>query len=323
VFKLYCALLVVMIHCSEVYEGHPVAMGIVQCLSSQAVPFFMVVSGFFIGNKLFLNNNTSSIWKSVKSWLLLYFAWAVLWLPYLSITYIDKYPDASTGYVALMLVRRILFAGQGVYWYLLVLAETAIILSIFIKFKKLTWFYVIGALGLILGLLFDANVTTLGLGKLNSIVYTIFSWSNNVFMKGIPYVAIGLLFSKYYGKIKIKNWLLIAIYFTVTIGMIFLYCIGMNRWLCFYLIQAVCLFMIAIQFTHERFRQSTVVMCRNLSTAIYFLHTIFIYGVIDPALGIDSPVLLKFCCAVLGSCIIYFVVNQSQIRPFKWLLNVK
>ena len=50
--KLFCALLVVMIHCLEIKQGHPVATFIVQCFSGQSVPYFMIVSGFFAANKI-------------------------------------------------------------------------------------------------------------------------------------------------------------------------------------------------------------------------------------------------------------------------------
>lgn len=51
VAKLVCALLVVLIHCVEVKQGHPVATFIVQCFAGQAVPFFLIVSGFFLCKK--------------------------------------------------------------------------------------------------------------------------------------------------------------------------------------------------------------------------------------------------------------------------------
>ena len=39
VTKLFCAVLVLLIHCLEVQSGHPIATFIVKCFSSQAVPF--------------------------------------------------------------------------------------------------------------------------------------------------------------------------------------------------------------------------------------------------------------------------------------------
>lgn len=72
VAKLVCALLVVLIHCVEVQQGHPVATFIVQCFASQAVPFFMIVSGFFCARKIMQNNMVKIIKISIQNWLILY-----------------------------------------------------------------------------------------------------------------------------------------------------------------------------------------------------------------------------------------------------------
>ena len=113
--KFFCALLVVLIHCLEISEGHPVATFIVQCFSSQAVPFFMIVSGFFVADKIDNKVKMKEIAKlCIKNWLSIYLAWAVLWLPYYIQFYSSKYPNASIVYICVMILRRFLFAGQGV-----------------------------------------------------------------------------------------------------------------------------------------------------------------------------------------------------------------
>ena len=57
----------------------------------------------------------------VKNWIKLYLVWSIFWLPYNIRIYHTKYPAASVWYLMIMLIRRIVFAGQGVYWYLLIL----------------------------------------------------------------------------------------------------------------------------------------------------------------------------------------------------------
>ena len=60
-----------------------------------------------------------------------------------------------------------------------------------------------------------------------------------------------------------------------------------------------------------------------MSSSIYFLHTVFIYGVIDVIWGVDSMILLKFGVAVLLSLVVYYIAEKSQNWPLKWLLSIK
>ena len=83
VTKLFCAILVVLIHCLGIPSGHPVTTFIVKCFSAQAVPFFMIASGFFAAKKISREMNWTKITKlCIKNWLLIYCIWSILWLPY-------------------------------------------------------------------------------------------------------------------------------------------------------------------------------------------------------------------------------------------------
>ena len=64
--KLVCAFLVVLIHCVEVEIGHPIATFIVKCFSTQAVPFFMITSGFFAANKIDRKTNLKKLLDCVS-----------------------------------------------------------------------------------------------------------------------------------------------------------------------------------------------------------------------------------------------------------------
>lgn len=320
--KLFCALLVVMIHCLEIKQGHPVATFIVQCFSGQAVPFFMIVSGFFAANKIDQEKSIRGMISfCLKKWLLPYFAWTVLWLPYYIKFYQGKYPNATLGYIFVALMRRILCAGQGVYWYLLVLAESVFIVFILVRCNKEKLIYAIGIIGLIGGILYDANVTVLGMGYINRIVYIVFSWSNNFLMRGIPYVAMGYFFRKNINCLYTNIWKLVCIYFISSACMIILYISAKYQLLCFYPIQAVSLFMLVYQPTYNNINRSLCRICREMSSAIYFLHTVFIYGIIDVVWGVDAFIPLKFCVAVFLSICVYAVARKFEIKPVKWLLG--
>ena len=322
--KLVCALFVVLIHCVEVEIGHPIATFIVKCFSTQAVPFFMITSAFFAANKIDRKTNLKKIiGLCFNNWLFKYSVWSILWLPFYIVLYHLKYPDVSFTYRFLMIVRRIFFAGQGVYWYLLVLAEAVFVVWFFVHFHKEKMLYFLGMIGLILGVLYDADVTTMGMDVMHKCIYALFSWSNNVFMKGIPYVALGYFLRKSKEQLHFESWKLAIMYSVASIGTVLLYILGKEQWLCLYPIQAGCLFLMACQPIRGKISKSLCLTCRNMSSAIYFLHTVFIYGIIDPVFGVDSPIIMKFSISVLLSIVVLFVVKRMKIHPVKWLLCVK
>lgn len=324
VAKLFCAVLVVMIHCLEVKSGHFIATFIVKCFSAQAVPFFMIASGFFAANKINGEVNLRNVVKlCIQNWLSIYCVWSVLWLPYYIRLYYIEYPDASFVYRILLIVIRMFFAGQGVYWYLLVLAEAIFIVYIFIRFRMDKALYCIGIIGLVLGIFYDANVAFLGMNTMHKIVYSIFSWSNNVFMKGIPYVAFGFFLRKRKEQLHFEFWKLAIVYFIASIGMVFFYILGKEQFLCLYPIQAGSLFLMAYQSSGKSIRKSLCLSCRNMSSAIYFLHTVFIYGIINPVFGVDSLIILKFSLSVMLSIAVLYVVKRMKIHPVEWLLCVR
>ena len=185
--------------------------------------------------------------------------------------------------------------------------------------------YIISICGMAIGILYDANVNVLGMRVIHRVIYFIFSWSNNLFMKGIPYVTIGYLFYKNKEKYSLKKIDKIIIGYTVSsIAMIIIYVLGKKEWLCVYPLQAVFLFMGTISIgNNTSFNESITRICRNLSSSIYYLHTIFIYGVIDVICGTDSMILLKFGIAVILSVIVYVIFEITGNKTLKWLIGVK
>ena len=225
--------------------------------------------------------------------------------------------------IIIAIVRRVFFAGQGVYWYLLVLAEAAFIVGILVRYKKFKLLYIVCIIGLIMGFIYDASIGSFGMDKMHQLFYTVFSWSNNVFMKGIPYVSIGYLFYKYEKLLRISIKKAILIYVLSSVGMIIIYEIGIKSLLVLYPVQAICLFIIVNRLTGIDINIYITKLLGNLSAAIYFLHTVFIYGVIDYFFGINASVLLKFVVSVAMSIGVYFVVYKFKIKSVQWLIGAK
>lgn len=284
----------------------------------------MIASGFFAAKKISREMNWTKITKlCIKNWLLIYCIWSILWLPYYIKLYYFKYSDMPFMYRFFLIIRRIVLAGQGVYWYLLVLAEAVFIVYIFVHFGKEKLLCCFGITGLLLGIFYDANVTFFGMDVIHKIVYSIFSWSNNVFMKGIPYVAFGYFLRRKREQLHFKIGKLMVLYLAASIGTIFLYTWDKEQWLCLYPVQASCLFLMVCQSTWSKISKNLCLSCRNMSSAIYFLHTVSIYGIIDPIFGVDSPIILKFSVSIVFSIAVLYIVKRMKIYPIEWLLGVK
>ena len=252
----------------------------------------------------------------------------VLELPAMFSTYHQLYPNASAFYFILLLIRRIFFAGQGVYWYILILAESCLIAGCCIRYHKERLLYTISALGLLFCFFYESQLSVMGLNQVNALFYVIFSWSNNVFMKGLPFVALGVYFSQNISKIKFSLSKLISAYSLIGLFSIlfFVYCSRHDfanlNYLFLYPIQAALLFLIALQ---NPVAPSSAIcrFSRESSAAIYFLHTIILYRIVNPIWTVFAPIPLKFITALLGSLIIYGIAKKTRIKPLCYLLSIK
>jgi hypothetical protein len=325
-----CAYLVVVLHCLEVKDGHPFAQMIVTCFSQQAVPFFFIVSGYFFSQRLFkANDPMAETLQYTKKQVLLYFAWMVIEFPWLIQTYLEMYSGRSALYIAAVVLRRVLFAGQGVYWYILVLAEACMITGLCIKWKKENILYVTAAIGLVFGFIYDAGINYGFLENINQAVYIVFSWSNNLFMKGLPYVAIGAFIARNTRFHRINRQWLIAAYTVISLLSVILfwilynYDINLSRYLYFYPIQAALLFLIALQPSSMTIRKEISDHCRDLSATTYFVHATIIYRFVDVIWSVDSPIFFKFMVTVIISSLLYIIIKATKIKPLCWLLSIK
>ena len=319
-----------LIHCLEVKEGHPFAHMMVACFSQQAVPFFFIVSGFFFTKKLdSMTDSKKFLLEYVKRQLFLYGAWILLRLPAMIIFYVELYQDASVTFIIAIILRRIFLAGYDVYWYLLALAESALIVGIFILHRKEKILYFFAVAGLFLGYMCDANINIPIVREINRGIDLVFSGSNNLIMKGIPYVTIGTYFARNIEKINIKKGVLYGGYAIVSIlnvaYFVKVYNIDPNlsRFMFLHSIQAILLFIFAINAQTLNLSEEMCLKFRGISTAIFYLHTIFIYYFVDVVWGVNSSVLLKYIVSIVMSIGIYGFVRKTKCKFFYRLLSIR
>ncbi len=279
VFKVLCAFLVVYIHtfCGQSLFGNMFLV----CFTRQAVPFFFVVSGFLLGERI---NYCGFDWNYIKKYifnlLLVYGIWGLLWLPNIISVYGKKNAGESILYTVLTVFRRLLFTGNGVYWYLLILVESVIIIAFLVSKKKENILLWIAFPLLILGIIYEYQINVPGgeLNLINKIFYYLFGSNDNVIMKGLPYCGLGFVISKrkemLYCKSPLFLWIL---YFAeCMVGMVIYYS------LCPYDVgvmvpfQAITMLVIAIQYREEIVDVKYDKRLRNLSSVLYLSHTVFL-----------------------------------------------
>ena len=338
-FKLFAALLVVIIHVNEV--GSFIPDCIISSFSNFAVPFFFIVSGFFykrgLDSRVALEDKKEYFLKYTRRLIIIYLFYSIISLPSAILTYASKYAGISFVRLCMLLFRRYFICGSGVVWYLLAMVEAAVVLYFIDKYKTKTYpvLFVFIVIGLLLGLNYDCFgdvVSNNFLGIINKFFYTLFSWSNNFIMKAVPYMGIGYLFYVKKDRIHLNSTIL-CVFFGILSGLnisIFFIQyfsdIAIFQHIYFsYIInipQAILFFLIAINIKTEINKNISLIF-RELSSSIFYLHTYFIYYVIDPILGVESNFLFKFFIAVFASITVYIIVKKLRIKPLMYVLNIR
>lgn len=326
--KLFCALLVAMIHANA--TGDTFSYFFVGAFSQQAVPFFFIVSGFFFSNKLIACKNDTEA-KSItltyiKKNFLLYMAWQLVWAWYTLKDYLTIYSGDRPIKIVLILLRRLFFAGNGVYWYVLVCAEAAVIIYILHKFKFKKLMYALVFLGISLSIIYNCFGDTefIAFQLIHKAFYFVFSWSNNVIMMGFPYMAIGYAFASGDFHIKRKTSAVLLVLSNVLNPLLYIvlvhyHVVDAGSYCLLYILQAVSLFALAFNSTVS---VKNSVVFRELSNSIYFLHTTFIYWLMDPFMKFMPNPFLRAGLSVILSLVVYFIVKKLKIKPIKYLLSV-
>ena len=326
VCRLSCALLVVMIHCKE-YRPYRFARDLVVCcFSHQAVPFFFIVSGFFLGKKLLRTPSAGAVCRAAAGKnLRLYIAWTLLWIPGLLYLFAGLYPGQSVLRRVLLMLRYIVFAGQGAYWYLLVLAESFLLLWLFLQAGRKRLLAWLSILGFLLGLGYEAELPALH--DINAVFTFIFTWSNNVVMKGLPYVTLGCFFSAHEEDLPDRKGPLLMLYAVACVLNLTVFCASVGRmdapgrYVLFYPAQAVLLFLIAIK-CKLPLSEAVSTRCRELSSVIYLMHTVFIFLFFERSWALYLSPFIKFGGAVLLSAAGYYAAKRLNMRWLCFLLGL-
>lgn len=198
--RFIAAFAVICIH--YFYPKHKELGLIVNQWARFAVPFFFVASGYFLGEKLKVNDKPIIYWNFIKKLLILYVGWQLIHFLIIPTIwdeiYLRGFLKAYKKQLFSVIHQRwdlLLFRGWSQHlWFFFSLAQTAILFFLF-RTKRIYWFVGVGAILWIVGALTKAyakstlgiNVQTLGLPKN-------FNTNNLIFFSSLPF-GLGLLLS--------------------------------------------------------------------------------------------------------------------------------
>lgn len=193
--KLFFSLVVVWIH---------TGIGDLGGLTNWAVPFFFIISGFFLWGKLFerdtLEESNIILNNWLKKTLSLYLLWSLFFLPYAIIGFHNGHFGPVKSVI--LYLRNILLVGENYLswplWYLLGLLWAGVIIWIANKLKIPFW-------GLCLLALILFLVPKLNLIKGSSLYWKFFLTTRNGFFVGFPFMVLGGVIRKFLPPMKIWN----------------------------------------------------------------------------------------------------------------------
>jgi surface polysaccharide O-acyltransferase-like enzyme len=157
--RLIMAICVVAIHCTLSANFSSASVQPFSALNASlfrvAVPFFVLVSGYFAGSKYLSEGNRGVFLKASLKQLLLYLVWTVIYLP---IIIYQQYVQASVSFGSFVLsfVQRFFFSGSiEILWYLAGCSFALFLTWVLIRMKSPLWLnlalgvllFVIGAFG--------------------------------------------------------------------------------------------------------------------------------------------------------------------------------
>lgn len=206
-FVFAFAVIAIHTHLLDGLEGNFVAA--LRIVENLAVPFFFIVSGFFLGGKISVVNEFEVYKHYICRFLKMYMIWCFVYLP-INIYYELIVYKFSLGFTVFDLIRGWLLVGENPYswplWYLLASAVAVLLIYIFRKFK--CRFPIILLCSLVLFVIGYCYTTYHDvLYNLNPFLHNImllydktFRTTRNGFFEGLTYIILGLLLARWNSK---------------------------------------------------------------------------------------------------------------------------
>ena len=295
--KFLCALLVVYIH---TYCFEPGWGWIKEVLSSVGVPFFFIVSGFFLGKGLRKSESPKDYLVAYNRRLIpMYLGWTLLTLPvaWMNLCYVHS--DFPWWWTCAHILRCFVFTGSlGIYWYVLSLIYNSVIIYYCERKGLLKWLFAISIPFFVLGVLYEAG--TLANTPLGDFIHVVIGSERNFLNVGLIYMCIGYLFS------RVKRWKGKWLWLVCLSGILLLeyYQLACLPYRFLQMPAAVLLFLFGVQW-QPNISDNLSKTLRKWSTVIYLSHFPFIL-VFD--FYLKRGTLIDYPMAIAFSLVSYYLL---------------
>jgi len=315
VLRLVFAVLVVSIHTmafQSINENLRIAnsMGIARL----AVPFFFMVSGYFLYNRI---NSEKEPKSTLKRLLILYVSWVLIEI-------ITLFPMVLSNLDAppIFLIERLLFMGiTGSLWYISSLIIAIFVISPLLKKDKILLLIIIGFVLYLFGATGD---TYYGLFEKTMITPLINGYTGVFVMpqigitESILFVSIGAAVNKYKLNEKIKNAGLLSIISIILllIETFVLNKTGIAKDVNMYLSAIIAAPLILIWAINCNINISTRISkaCRDYSLGIYCSHQIIMIWIAMFAPMLFANTMIRFICTLLISTLIIIILRKTKAK---------
>ena len=245
-------------------------------LKEVAVPFFFIVSGYFLCRKL--TGDRKADLGIIREWvfkiLKLYLIWTAVYLPFTVYGFLQD--GLSLKQSLLLFVRNLLFVGENFMswplWYLLAMIWSGILAYLLRALKAPIWVM------LLTGVVLAAIPHYLG-G--NALFCKVFKGADNLVFTGPFYIALGGLLKRYHFQLPLWAGILVT-----AAGLA-----GMQFTMFALPIAAAGFFLLARELPMRFVSEELSKTFRDVSETIYLVHMIFA-GILMLVFGLDKGALL-------------------------------
>lgn len=312
IFKFMCALLIVFMH-TYCHDYGQLGKWFHQVITTIAVPYFFIVSGFFFTKGLLRNQDIKTYRnKYLKRVTLMYIFWSIITLPVSWFLIIAKgHPDYSFILKIIYQLRLFFFTGSlGIYWYILALIYNSLIIYLVFKYKKDLLLYIVSILLFFIGVIYNSPYNN-GNFVFESI-HVVFGSERNFLNVGLLYMAIGYFIAKH--KIKYNSSLMLTLILIAIIIRTFEFkYVNTNIGQAFI---ALFLFLYSLNF-NRKFLKDISKSLRELSTAIYLEQFPFIL-LFD--FYLEKGTLLDFSLTITFCLVLYYLLKKAL--PQRYIYHI-
>ena len=281
-----------------------------------AVPFFFIVSGYFLYNRI---NSEKEPKATLKRLLILYLTWVAIEL----ITLLPMVLS-SLNMPAIIIVKRLLLMGvTGSLWYISSLIITIFIISPLLKRDKIIPLLIIGVILYLFGTTGDTYYgffQNTMISSLNSAYVSVFIMPQVGITEAVLFVTLGVIVNKYKLNEKIKNAGLLSIISIILllVETFVLNKTGIAKDANMYLsaiIAAPLIFIWALNYNKDistKFSKA----CREYSLGIYCSHQIIMINIAIFIPVLFSNTLVRYLCTVIISALVVTGIRKTKAKNY-------